>query len=69
MSTPVFHRDRSRPLLTEREVANVFLVAPRTVRRWANSGQLARVRVGGVTRYRVEDVDRLIHPDLAAEER
>jgi excisionase family DNA binding protein len=51
-----------RTLLTEREVAELFSVTPRTVRNWARAGELNRVRVGGTTRYRVDDIENLIYP-------
>ena len=38
------------------------MVAPRTVRRWATAGDLHRVRIGGVTRYREADVLSVIYP-------
>lgn len=52
-----------RRLLTEREVAAIFAVTPRTVRRWATSGDLHPVRIGGVTRYREDEVLSVIDPD------
>ena len=45
-----------RRLLTESEVAQYFAVTPRTVRRWATAGTLSPIRIGGVTRYREDDV-------------
>jgi excisionase family DNA binding protein len=51
-----------RRLLTEREVAEVFTVSTRTVRRWATAGELTPVRIGGVTRYREDEVLDVIHP-------
>jgi len=49
-------------LLTTDEVAVLWKVHPRTVTRWTARGALPAVRVGNVTRYRAEDVDRLIQP-------
>jgi hypothetical protein len=49
-----------RVLLTERDVAALFSVTTRTVQAWGRSGVLNPVRVGGVTRYRADDIDRLI---------
>lgn len=41
------------PLLTPREVAQQFRVSPKTVYRWATSGQLPRVLTpGGHSRFR-----------------
>ena len=42
--------------MTEAEVAAIFRVTPRTVRRWATQGYLTPVRVGGITRYRAAQV-------------
>ena len=54
-------------LLTEREVAALFRVTPRTVRRWASVGTLDAIRVHGVTRYHAHDVARLIDPSITSE--
>jgi excisionase family DNA binding protein len=53
---------RGRTLLTEQEVADVFRVTSRTVRRWATAGTLEAIRVGGVTRYRADAVTALVGP-------
>jgi excisionase family DNA binding protein len=49
-------------LLTERDVAAMFQVTPRTVRRWARAGELPCVRLGGVTRYPLPAIEALIFP-------
>jgi excisionase family DNA binding protein len=41
----------------------LFGVHVRTVSRWADRGELPRIRVGGIARFRAEDVERLIAPD------
>jgi excisionase family DNA binding protein len=49
------------PLLTDREVAELLVVKPDTVRRWAASGRLPSVRLGGrLVRFRSDDVERWI---------
>jgi excisionase family DNA binding protein len=54
----------SKRLYTADEVAELFGCGRRTVMSWASSGLLPRVRVGGITRYRAEDLERLIsRPD------
>ena len=53
---------RSCPLLTEREVAGVLRVSGRTVRRWATSGILPVIQIGGVRRYRADYIDALVDP-------
>ncbi len=57
--TPVLSQV-DRRLLPEREVANIFTVTPRTVRRWANAGELTAIRIGGVTRYRENEILNVI---------
>lgn len=52
----------ARRLLTEGEVAELFSVTRRTVRRWANTGELTPIRIGGVTRYRQDEILSVIHP-------
>jgi excisionase family DNA binding protein len=49
-----------RPL-PPREVAAMFGVHPRTVKRWADAGKLPVITTpGGQSRYRPSDVERLI---------
>lgn len=48
------------PLLREREAADVLGVSARSLRRMASAGRVERVKVGGSTRYRRVDIDRLI---------
>lgn len=53
--------------MTPAEVAEVLRVTPRTIRRWANEGRIARVHLGGrLTRYRDRDVAALINDDGTA---
>ncbi len=59
MSSALSPMNRS-PLLTEQEVADLFRVTTRTVRRWARAGQLAPVRIGGTTRYRPDELDAFL---------
>lgn len=48
-------------LLTPGEVARMFGVDPKTVTRWADSGQLHPVRtLGGHRRYHASEVHRLL---------
>lgn len=61
MTTALSPLDR-RQLLTESQVAELFAVTPRTVRRWASAGELTPVRIGGVTRYREDEVLGVIRP-------
>jgi hypothetical protein len=46
--------------MREAEVAALFDVQERTVRRWALDGRLRRVHIGGVTRYLRADIDRIL---------
>lgn len=50
------------PLLTEREVAELLGVSPRTVRRWRRRGLLPSARIGGTVRVRRSDLERALRP-------
>lgn len=50
------------PLLTEREVAELLGVSPRTVRRWRSRGLLAFDKIGGTVRVRRSDLERALRP-------
>ncbi len=51
-----------KTLLIEREVADAFRVSGRTIRRWAASGILPSIVIGGIRRYPAEDIDAIIAP-------
>jgi excisionase family DNA binding protein len=51
--------------MTEAEVAGLFGVRTRTVRRWALDGRLPRVHIAGTTRYRRSDIEALIGTPIA----
>jgi excisionase family DNA binding protein len=46
-------------LLSRREVAGILGVTTTTIYRWDREGVLEGQRIGGVVRYRREDVERL----------
>lgn len=49
-------------LLTPTEVAKIFGVSPKTVTRWAKSGQVpCLTTLGGHRRYRRTDIEALIN--------
>lgn len=49
--------------LTPAEVASLFRVSPKTVRRWAVAGKLTSIRtLGGHRRYRASDIRQLFEP-------
>ncbi|WP_395109839.1 BldC family transcriptional regulator [Actinomadura sp. SCN-SB] len=53
---------RDSGLLTPAEVANIFRVDPKTVRRWAQAGKLTCIRtLGGHRRYREAEVRALLN--------
>lgn len=52
-------------LLTAYEVAELLKVNVRTVWRWARSGRIRRVRIGGVSRYRADDLVALLDSGAA----
>lgn len=47
-------------MLTAPEVAALFRVTPATVYRWAKTGKLAAITVGGTVRFREDEVRRLL---------
>lgn len=48
-------------MMTPKEVADAFLVDPKTVTRWARSGRLPATRTpGGHHRFRRDDVDEFL---------
>ena len=54
-------------LLTPGEVAKLFGVDPKTVRRWAKAGKLSAIRtVGGHRRFPAEEVRRMLEGRGAA---
>jgi excisionase family DNA binding protein len=71
MSSTLSHSVESsapdRTLFTVDEVAGIFRVTPRTVRRWAADGTIERIRIGGTARFTAHAVDSLIavHNDHA----
>ena len=55
-------------LLTPGEVAAMFAVDPKTVTRWARAGKLTAIRtLGGHRRYRRDEVESLLKPDVIEE--
>jgi excisionase family DNA binding protein len=49
------------PLLTPKEVADIFRVNPKTVVRWSNIGKLSCIRtLGGHRRFREDEVRHLL---------
>jgi excisionase family DNA binding protein len=57
----LLQRVGGEPLLTPGEVAIVFHVDPKTVRRWAMTGKMKSVRtLGGHRRYRESEVRKLL---------
>ncbi len=53
-------------LLTAAEVADFFRVSASTVTRWRANGQLRGLKVGGVVRFKREDVLALLEPEEKA---
>lgn len=48
----------SKEWLTPKEVAALFGVTPKTLHVWHKTGFLPRYRIGGVVRYKSEDVEQ-----------
>ena len=56
--TPAGNGDDDKELLTPKEVRAIFGVTDKTLHVWGKIGFLPRIRIGGVIRYRAEDVKR-----------
>ena len=56
--TPPPAGDDDKELLTPKEVRTLFGVTDKTLHVWHKTGFLPRIRIGGVVRYRKEDVQR-----------
>ena len=52
-------------LLAVKEVADILNCSPRSVAAWTASGQLGSVKLGGLRRYRIEDVEDFIKRNLS----
>lgn len=50
--------------LTVDEVCEYLDISPATVYRWAREGTLPRHKVGKVTRFKKEDIDKLLEQGL-----
>lgn len=53
-------------MMTTAEVAERLRVSTQTVSRWAKSGTLMSVRIGGVLRFRRSDIDALVAAEATA---
>lgn len=51
-------------LLAVKDVAAMLNCSPRSVAAWTASGELASVKLGGLRRYRLEDVEEFIKRNL-----
>lgn len=47
-------------LLNSKEVSQLFGVSKQTVNKWAHSGELQSVTIGGITRFRPEAIEQFI---------
>lgn len=56
--TPPPAGNDDKELLTPKEVRTLFGVTDKTLHVWGKIGFLPRIRIGGVIRYRAEDVKR-----------
>lgn len=54
-------------LLTAAEVALLLRVTTPTIYRWADDGTLPSVKVGGIVRFRREEIDAILRPSEPAE--
>ncbi len=53
-------------LFSKKDVAAVCCVSTRTVERWTERGWLRKVVIGGVVRFRPDDVETLVRQGLRA---
>jgi hypothetical protein len=53
-----YSTDRGTYLLTQEEVSQLFRVTVRTVQRWTRLDLIPSVKIGGVTRYDIDEVRR-----------
>lgn len=68
MASTDSHMYRRVPVLLTTDEAEVFSVTPRTIRNWARRGWLTPLRMGGATRYRATEIERLTaDPESSAE--
>ena len=56
--TPPLASDDEMELMTTKDVRALFSVTDKTLHVWNKTGFLPRIRIGGVVRYRREDVER-----------
>lgn len=54
--------NQAAELLTTQEVADTLRVSRASVSRWAKTGVLSPIRVGGIVRFRRTEVDALLEP-------
>ncbi len=57
-AAPVPAGNDGQELMTAKEVRAIFGVTDKTLHVWDKTGFLSRLRIGGVVRYRREDVER-----------
>lgn len=53
-------------MFTKKELAETCRVSCRTVERWVKKGWLRKVAIGGVVRFRPDDVETLVRQGLRA---
>lgn len=56
--------NRSEVYYTPEQVMSLVNVCRRTLFRWQKGGYLTPVKVGGLTRYRKSDIDKIIGSDV-----
>lgn len=68
MSKTTHHDQRADRLLRIREAADVLAVSQRSIWLYFERGILEPVKLGGATRVRQSDLDRIIREGLASRE-
>ena len=57
--------ERLEQLLTSAEVAELFSVDERTLRRWRAEGRIKAIRIGRTVRFHPDDIEQVLRPHEA----
>jgi hypothetical protein len=60
IKSDTYSSTRGSYLLTQEEVSRLFRVTVRTVQRWTRLDLIPSVKIGGVTRYDIDEVRRYL---------
>ena len=54
--------NETNSLLTRKEVAQKMRVSYPTLKRWADSGLISSIKIGGTVRYKLSEIEQLLNP-------